>query len=212
MLPCSSKAAPSTYSKNPWGYISAHSLPHHRPGVTSPLKYVAIPNFQSPDLFSLVLGRGHDWEARLILAGVWDCLPLWNNPWWVIEKWHWWVSRVALTLALAPRKQLWFRNPAQGLRGGEENVKLASPGLLWPQQTETGMQRWETVHCCSVGVARGFAFIASRERWALCLLHSLSPRDSLFFSWRDVKNKSQFLFYLVSTIKNSRRAILFVAN
>lgn len=33
-------------------------------------------------------------------------------------------------LALAPRMQIYTRNPAQGQRGGEETVKLASPGLL----------------------------------------------------------------------------------
>ena len=35
-------------------------------------------------------------------------------------------SQGGLMLALAPRMQIYARNPAQGQRGGEETVKLAS--------------------------------------------------------------------------------------
>ena len=57
----------------------------------------------------------------LILAGVWDCLHLWNNPWWVIEKWHWWVPRVAWCLHL-PRGCRYILEIQH--KGREEGKKL----------------------------------------------------------------------------------------
>lgn len=176
MLPCLPKAAPSVYNKSPGDTsqptafpTTVHGWHNHWSMWQYPISWFILP----------CAGQRAWLKGKTYLGRGLRLSAFWNNPWWVIEKWHWWVPRGGLMLALAPRMQIYTRNQHKG-RVREETVKLASPGLLWPQQRERC--RAGKAHYYSKGLAWAFAFIASRESTEslVCYMKSIPEVVSFF--------------------------------
>lgn len=186
MLPCSSKAAASGYSKHPLEYGSAHQPPCTR--SRDDLTVEACGNTQFPELWFILPYAGQRAWLRgntLILAGVLRLSASLKQP--LVGNWE--VTLMGFQggpcAYTCPRIQLWFRNPAQGLRGGEDDVKRASPHLLWPRQSETEVQSWETMCSYWVGISMRFAFrvfIAITEHWALSVCYTFYSPEIASFS------------------------------